>query len=352
VKRYGYTPLGSRKFFSLNRSGKSDIFLWYIYDELNRLTEVRESGIDGQIIVKYEYDLNSNRIKKYYLENDIETTYSHNYANLITSLTVTKGNTLISGYSYTYSPDGNQLTKIDILTNRTVSYKYDRLARLIKEIDPLWNTIIYEYDNNSNRSKIKVSGLDNYTTAYEYDSNNKLITETRVEKDKKKTEIYYYQYDKNGNQEKRSRKVLKKATSNDPSPVIRIVQEERPDGKVTVDSRRYNGINQTVRIDRDALQTYSLYRPDGLRHSKEVRNRFKRNTSVTTVHIWDNSDIVLEINQNRLIKGKYIRAAGLVFQAIGTNRYYYLTNAHGDVVRQADQNGNLTPEYIYDSFGN
>jgi RHS repeat-associated protein len=60
----------------------------------------------------------------------------------------------------------------------------------------------------------------------------------------------------------------------------------------------------------------------------------------------------LEVNEKNLTKSRYIRGSGLVFQSIGENRYYYLTNAHGDTLRQVDQNGNLTPEYIYDSFGN
>jgi len=70
------------------------------------------------------------------------------------------------------------------------------------------------------------------------------------------------------------------------------------------------------------------------------------------VHIWDNNDIVLELTERHQLKCRYIRASGLILQSIGENRFYYIYNAHGDTVRQIDQNKDLTPEYIYDAFGN
>jgi RHS repeat-associated protein len=197
-----------------------------------------------------------------------------------------------------------------------------------------------------------VTGLDNYTTLYDYDQNNRLLVETSTEKGNKKTEYYHYKYDNNGNLLERNRSVIRKKTGNEGPPRIWFVQDERPDGNVTFDYRRYNGFNQTVQINKDALQQHNIYRPDGLRHSKEVRNRFKKGTKVLTTHVWDSNDIILEINGKYLLKSKFFRAGGLIHQSIGDNRYYYLTNAHGDTIRRIDQNGDLTPEYIYDSFGN
>ena len=42
----------------------------------------------------------------------------------------------------------------------------------------------------------------------------------------------------------------------------------------------------------------------------------------------------------------------LIAQQIGENLFYYLHNAHGDVVQRIAENGTSAPQYRYDAFGN
>ena len=82
-------------------------------------------------------------------------------------------------------------------------------------------------------------------------------------------------------------------------------------------------------------------KPDGLRLSKTVKG-------VTTTHIWDGSNITMELGDNNAVIGKYTRGIGLISNNSGP---YYIFNAHGDVVQLANASGTVTKNYAYDAFG-
>jgi RHS repeat-associated protein len=85
------------------------------------------------------------------------------------------------------------------------------------------------------------------------------------------------------------------------------------------------------------VTTY-IYAASNLRHSKTT-------AGVTTTHIWDGSNISLDIVDGTATK--YIRGIGL----ISSDDTFYLYNAHGDVVQLTDSSGVVTKSYDYDAFG-
>ena len=49
-------------------------------------------------------------------------------------------------------------------------------------------------------------------------------------------------------------------------------------------------------------------------------------------------------------KAVYIRGSELICQKIGEEYFFYLHNAHGDVVHRISAAGDLAPEYEYDAL--
>ncbi len=89
------------------------------------------------------------------------------------------------------------------------------------------------------------------------------------------------------------------------------------------------------------------YHPDGLRHSKSS------GASVVT-HLWDGQNIVAEIGTTGNVTARYPRGINLiVWEKVDANSdtYYYLFNAHGDVIQHINLSGEIK-SYKYDTFGN
>lgn len=60
----------------------------------------------------------------------------------------------------------------------------------------------------------------------------------------------------------------------------------------------------------------------------------------------------MEIAPDGGVKSQFLRGTSLIAQLIGDAAYYYLFNAHGDVVQRMSNAGVLSPCYAYDTFGN
>ena len=149
---------------------------------------------------------------------------------------------------------------------------------------------------------------NNVTTAYTYDANNRLWKETVS------GIATTYAYDANGN-------------------MISALK-----GGNAAGAYAYNLFgNQTSFTTNDSLYTYYTYRPDGLRHSIG-----------DTVHIWDGSNIVADIDGSNV--SVYIRGINLIYADDGDKTYYHF-NAHGDVVVLTNSNGSKTKSYAYNAFG-
>jgi YD repeat-containing protein len=109
VKTYAWNIGGNRETFTLAVDSVQRLNTTYAYDELNRLALMTQ----GTVTAEYDYDTNGNR---HYVEynNGLREEYIYNLANLLTCLTNEDGSsTLLSQYDYTYTLDGNQVSKTD-----------------------------------------------------------------------------------------------------------------------------------------------------------------------------------------------------------------------------------------------
>ncbi len=62
----------------------------------------------------------------------------------------------------------------------------------------------------------------------------------------------------------------------------------------------------------------------------------------------------MELLKGGAVQKRYIRGNDLVYADKGENteKTYYVTDMHGNVVQLLDESGNVTKTYEYDSFGN
>ena len=319
VKEYSYDESGNRIAFQLTYDGEIILKQTYLYDDLNRLVEM---GENGTAMVKYSYDAVGNRTMMQYPGKGIYTGYQYNDANLVVMVDNYYGseNEL---EQYTYRLDG---VLLDNNCTNSRSYRYDMQGRITRDSSYDRNTIDFEYDRYGNRSLMEVDDYDEYEVEYEYDANNRLITETKTDRsvDPEVVTVTTYTYDANGNQLTRTNSV---------------------DGTET---RTYNGIGQLVSVTSGGQTVSFAYRPDGLRYSKTSGSG---TSAVTHKHLWDGQNIVAEIGVTDTVNSRYIRGQNLVARKIDSNHEYYLFNYHGDVIRRLDSYGNLLRYYDYDAFG-
>ncbi len=64
--------------------------------------------------------------------------------------------------------------------------------------------------------------------------------------------------------------------------------------------------------------------------------------------------MVMELSKGGAVQKRYIRGNDSVYADKGENteKTYYVTDMHGNVVQLLDESGNVTKTYEYDSFGN
>ena len=106
-----------------------------------------------------------------------------------------------------------------------------------------------------------------------------------------------------------------------------------------------NNVTYFARWAAELVSTTSTYtyRADGLRHSKTVNG-------VTTYHVWDRGNIVLELNAAGAVINRFERGAR--GQLIRSQHHgFYLHDARGSVVQRVDMNGNVLRNYWYTAFG-
>ena len=243
--------------------------------------------------------------------NGVQTEYTYNKANLVSYLSNTKNAAVLSQYSYTYDLAGQQVSKTDHGGQQT-AYTYNGIGQLTGEVQSQNSTNMhqysYQYSAAQNRTQMDLDGV---TTAYTYDVNNRLLTQTVG------TAATNYTYDANGNQK----------------------TAETADGTLQYG---YDGLNRMTAAAEPGMSSSYSYGANGLRTSKTV-------DGVTTTYVWDGDQIVLE--QIGSTVRKYIRGLNLAAMVSGTDTSYYLYNAHGDVVQLTDGSGTITKNYAYDAFG-
>ena len=193
------------------------------------------------------------------------------------------------------------MTEYDSAANKTTTYTYDILGRLVSEIGG-GSSRYYTYDVAGNRQKAIVDTT--ITIRYNYDNDGRLISENRSN-GHMGTSITY-SYDANGNLISKSIGVKKTTYAFD------------------VWGNMISG----------AKGTYT-YNAQGLRTSKTVNG--------------ETIDFTL-VGGNVWADGTYNYVWGA--ELITNGSVYYIYNAHGDVIQLLDSDGNLIKTYDYDAYGN
>ena len=327
-KVYNYDSNNNRVLFRLLKDNVQQINTVYTYDKLDRVL----TSTNGADITSYAYDKNG-RIKN---ETAVgyETEYTYNIGGLVTDLTTEKSGTTIQAHSYTYYPNGNISGKQSTVGTQTnqYTYLYDNAGRLTSEQNGT-DTKSYTYDSFGNRAGMTVSGAENYTESYTYDSNNRLMKRSRLQNTTE--EIRNYSYDNNGNQISWYKSVLS-AQDGD----ISLSMETDGTDYALYGYDMYNRLKTYTNGVDTASYTYD---GSNLRQSKTVNG-------VTTRHIWDGSNVVMDETGAKV--NKYYRGAnGITHASLNGTVSYYQRDAHGDVTALTDSTGVITKSYLYDAFG-
>jgi RHS repeat-associated protein len=279
----------------------------YTYDALNRLTSITNNK--GQV-TSFTYDAFGRRTSMTH-GNGVVTSYTYDAASQLTRLAHQLGATTINSFDYTYDTVGNRKTKVD--RNGSHNYTYDTLNRLTEALNPLPTNPLenFNYDSVGNRTNSNQNGASIFNQA------NQLLEDAGVT----------YQYDNNGN--------LTRKTPKTAGPFH---------------SYEYDAENKLVRAVING--TTANYKYDGLgrRVEKEV---ISVGTTVTR-YVYDNEDILLELDGSNNIIARYTHGPGIdepLIMEKARQSFFYQADALGSITELTNQSGTVVQRYAYSSFG-
>lgn len=209
--------------------------------------------------------------------------------------------------NYTYDYDQNQnITNVTESTqNKTVSYAYDGLDRLISESNGT-DTYSYSYDVGGNIQSVTKNGAVTGTFAYggaNHDRlssfNGKAVT-----------------YDANGN-------------------------------PLSYDGYTYSWQrgSQLSGISGNGKTVSYVYDSQGRRVQKTV-------DGITTTYVYSGDMLISQSDGTNTLGFAYDSQGMAIGFKYGGNYYYYMRDLLGNVTAVADADGNLVAEYSYDAYGN
>ena len=347
VKNYTYDSKGNKSTFSVKAGEDTKLSLSYEYDGSSRLISVKDS--EGNRAVSYAYDTEGS-LSERQAANGLKTTYGYDYQNRLTSMTNETGKGVVSKYSSTYLKNGQKAEEVSTVmdkngksTKKTAAYTYDMLGRITRETKTGKEDISYTYDANNNRKQMTIG---NKTTAYQYNKNDELLRTDTLHTDTEKNDVVIYKNDKNGNQLAAVNRSEIPAEAKDTSYIdvdVTLGDNQLNDNVVN----HYNALNQLTETLTKNYKVSFTYDAEGLRTGKMVNGE-------KTVYVWDGDQVVMELSKGGTVQKRYIRGNDLVYADKGENteKTYYVTDMHGNVVQLLDESGNVTKTYEYDSFGN
>ena len=347
VKNYTYDSNGNKSTFSVKAGEDTKLSLSYEYDGSSRLISVKDS--EGKQAVSYAYDTEGS-LSERQAANGLKTTYGYDYQNRLTSMTNETGKGVVSKYSSTYLKNGQKAEEVSTVmdkkgksTKKTAAYTYDMLGRITRETKTGREDISYTYDANNNRKQMTIG---NKTTAYQYNKNDELIRTDTLHTDTEKNDVVIYKNDKNGNRLATVNRSEIPAEAKDTSYIdvdVTLGDNQLNDNVVN----HYNALNQLTETLTKNYKVSFTYDAEGLRTGKTVNGE-------KTVYVWDGDQVVMELSKGGAVQKRYIRGNDLVYADKGENteKTYYVTDMHGNVVQLLDESGNVTKTYEYDSFGN
>jgi RHS repeat-associated protein len=300
---YDFDLNGNRSSMTDPEGGVTD----YTYDSLNRLTSVTDPALRT---TSFDYDALGRRTLMRQA-NNVTTSYSYDAASQLTRLAHQLGATTINSFDYTYDKVGNKKTKLD--RNGSYNYTYDALDRLTQALNPLPSNPMesYVYDAVGNRTNSNQNGLSIFNQA------NQLTEDTD----------FSYRYDNNGNMIRKTTKV---------------------GGAFT--TFEYDAENKLVRVIKNGRTVNYRYDGLGRRIEKEVVDV----GTTTTRYIYDNEDILLELNASNNIVARYTHGPGIdepLIMEKNNQSFFYHIDGLGSISEITNHIGNVTQRYTYSSFG-
>lgn len=312
---YGYDAAGNRTSMTTPQGTTT-----YTYDALNRLQTVT----DDTGSTAYAYDAVGNLASTIY-PNGTTTAYAYDDLNRLVSMENTGPGGLLSSYTYTLGPVGNRVRVVEAgtaTTGRTVTYEYDAILRLTKEIidEPGAandQTITYTYDGVGNRHTMDRNGTITTST---FDDNDRLTEE------KTGAAVTTFTYDGNGS-----------LTTRTIGATVDLYTYD--DERRLIDADLQTGVNPE-----SASYTYDA---DGVRTSKTAGG------DTTTFLVDKNrnlSQVVLEATGPTVVA--YTYGLDLVSQTrTGTGTRFYQYDGQHSTRQLTDTTGAVTDRYTYDAFG-
>ena len=349
VKNYTYDSIGNKSALSVKVGDDTKLSLNYTYDGESKLTTVTDE--EGNEVAGYSYDTDGNLSERTVVGSGLTTSYTYDYQNHLIELTnQTESAGVISEYRSEYLVNGQKSKETATVQDakgkseeKTSTYTYDLLGRITRETKTGSEDISYTYDSNNNRKEMTVG---NKVTAYKYNKNDELLRTDTLNTDTEEDSVVIYKNDKNGNQ---------LATVNRYEIPSDQKEETYVDVDVTLGDNRlnenvvnhYNALNQLTQTHTKNYKVSFTYDAEGLRTSKTVNGE-------KNVFVWDGDQLVMELSEGGKVQKRYIRGNDLVYadKGTGTEKQYYVTDPHGNVVQLTDESGAVTRTYEYDSFGN
>jgi len=392
VESYTYREDGSL-LTKIDRNGVNHAYEYDIYGRLTKNTA-------GTKNISYEYDNLSNLTKMV----DSTGTTARDYDELGRCIEKTVPTIGKSTYQYDITEGleiGHVAEKtIDPKGNETLK-EYDKAGRLAKVTASGKNTTYDYYDNGATKSINRSSGTQ---TSYIYNNVNQL-TSLKTTKGTATIEEFAYEYDLNGNMNK---KVDRKGTTTyiyDELNRIKSVTE--PGSKVTgytydkagnrltqiangktttytydernrltgttdgtdtykfeydnngnqLKQKKVVGSNETVLLENiydefnQAVETRSngsviknTYNGDGLRVVKDTNG-------TKTNYLYEGMQVVLETDVSNNETGRNVFGNNLISRTTGGKTYDYAYNGMGEITGLIDEAGSMATRYYYDAFG-
>ena len=148
------------------------------YDDASRLDIVTDPS-GGTY--DHDYDSNGNRAALSY-PNGTSTSYVYDDLNRLTNLTTTGPVGTIQSYDFTLGPAGNR-TQVNEADGTARAYDTDNLYRLsLETVTDSVGALVYQktfdYDDVGNRKTQITTGFGTGSVAYSYDDRDRLLTET------------------------------------------------------------------------------------------------------------------------------------------------------------------------------
>ena len=193
-------------------------------------------------------------------------------------------------------------------------YTYDTLNRLTQALNPLPTNPLetFNYDPVGNRTGSNQNGVSSFNQA------NQLLEDAN----------FTYQYDNNGNMIRKTAKV---------------------GGAVT--QYEYDAENKLVRFVSSTGATAN-YKYDGL--GRRVEKEVITGSTTTTRYVYDNEDILLELNGANAIVARYTHGPGIdepLIMEKNAQSFYYHADGLGSITELTNQAGTVVQRYTYSSFG-